>query len=218
MKIFFIGNSKSFLETLNTLITPSDILKTESNFTKGYSEFLSFVPDIVLLYSCESAREFILKIREWSSVPIIVFFEKLSSSDMAFYLDLGADQCALSSLTSTELLARINALTRFPRVFSVNESPYILGNIEIDFASNKILKNGVSVSLTKTEMSIVRLLCQNRGTVVPYDYILKQIWGPYASDNKILRVLSTSIRKKLEDNPSSPVFLQTVFGVGYMVP
>ena len=75
---------------------------------------------------------------------------------------------------------------------------------------------GEYVHLTQIEYKLVSLLARNAGKVLTYDYILKEIWGPYAdTDNQILRVNMANIRRKLEKNPAEPYYIFTEIGVGY---
>ena len=88
----------------------------------------------------------------------------------------------------------------------------------MQLAKRKILRDGREVRLTPVEFKIVELLCSEPGTVFTHEYILKKIWGPYVhGDNKILRVNITNIRKKIEPDPSKPVYITTENGTGYKI-
>lgn len=75
--------------------------------------------------------------------------------------------------------------------------------------------NQVEVHLTPIEYKILLLLSQNAGKVITHDYIIKEIWGPYETDNQALRVNMANIRRKIEDNPAGPKYILTEVGVGY---
>lgn len=86
----------------------------------------------------------------------------------------------------------------------------------IDFERRLVMLQGNSIHLTQIEYKLVSLLAQNAGRVLTYDFILKEIWGPYAdTDNQILRVNMANIRRKLEANPAEPHYIFTEIGVGY---
>ena len=86
----------------------------------------------------------------------------------------------------------------------------------IDFERRLVKVKDQDVHLTQIEYKLVSLLAQNAGRVLTYDYIINEIWGPYAdSNNQILRVNMAHIRRKLEENPAEPQYIYTEIGVGY---
>ena len=86
----------------------------------------------------------------------------------------------------------------------------------IDFDKRLVVLRGTAVHLTQIEYKLVSLLARNAGKVLTYDFILKDIWGPYAdTDNQILRVNMANIRRKLKENPSEPKYIHTELGIGY---
>ena len=93
---------------------------------------------------------------------------------------------------------------------------YTVGDLTVDLDKRLITLAGKEIHFTQIEFKILVLLIQHAGKVLTYDYILRQIWGPYAvNDNQILRVNMANIRRKLEENPASPKYIQTELGVGY---
>ncbi|MCX7615652.1 MAG: winged helix-turn-helix domain-containing protein, partial [Clostridiales bacterium] len=94
---------------------------------------------------------------------------------------------------------------------------YNVGNLSIDFGKRQIFVNTGKIHLTPNEYKIVELLARNAGKVLTHEFILKEIWGPFATDNQILRVNMASIRKKIEENSNEPKYFLTEPGVGYRI-
>ena len=93
---------------------------------------------------------------------------------------------------------------------------FTLRGLTINFDKRQIIVDGKDVHLTQIEFKIVSLLAKSAGRVLTYDYIITELWGPYAiKDNQILRVNMANIRRKLEKNPAQPQYIFTEVGVGY---
>lgn len=182
-----------------------------------------FPPEIILLdlgLPDIDGTEILEKAKGWTNIPIIVISARDSEQDKVEALDLGADDYITKPFGNEELLARMRTALRHKRA-SFDEdlmktAKFTCGGLSIDFGSRIVMVDGEKVHLTQIEFKIVQLLCKYAGRVLTYDYILKQIWGPYAgSDNKILRVNMANIRRKLEKNPAEPRYIFTEAGVGY---
>ena len=160
-----------------------------------------------------------LEIRKKSGVPIIILSAKSEDNDKILGLNIGADDYITKPFGSEELLARIRtALRHSAQVASSGprETVYSRDGLVIDFDKRVVTLNGEDIHLTQIEYKLVSLLAKNAGKVLTYDFILKEIWGPYAdTDNQILRVNMANIRRKLESNPAEPHYIFTEIGVGY---
>lgn len=183
----------------------------------------SHLPDLVLLnmgLPDMDGTEVISYIRKWSNMPIIVLSSCTKEKRKVEALDLGADDYITKPFGTLELIARIRTALRHKRL-SVEEDKktqrsYSYRGLEIDFGRWLVSVDGAPIRLTQIEFKIISLLCRYSGKVITYDYLLKNIWGPYTkSDNKILRVNITNIRKKLEQNSKTPQYIFTESGVGY---
>jgi two-component system KDP operon response regulator KdpE len=162
----------------------------------------------------------IKSVREWSLIPIIVISARTKERDKVQALDAVADDYITKPFGTSELLARIRTALRHRKnpedELKIPKGRYVCGELTIDFDKHKVLLSGESMNLTLNEYKIVSLLSRYSGKVLTYDYIIKNIWGPYSkSDNQILRVNIANIRKKLEPDPNQPKFILTVVGVGY---
>lgn len=134
-------------------------------------------------------------------------------------MDLGADDYISKPFGTSELLARIRTALRHSSKNNggaVNNDVFSTKGLTIDFDKRKITVDGKDVHLTQIEFKIVSLLAKSAGRVLTYDYIITELWGPYAvKDNQILRVNMANIRRKLEKNPASPEYIFTEVGIGY---
>lgn len=188
----------------------------------GLSMCTSHHPDLILLdlgLPDIDGMEVLTRIRGFSAVPIIVISARVQEREKVEALDAGADDYITKPFGSEELLARIRTALRHSAQASAqkgNPLIYSRDGLTIDFDRRLVTLDGAGVHLTQIEYKLVSLLARNAGKVLTYDYILKEIWGPYAdTDNQILRVNMANIRRKLEKNPAEPHFIFTEIGVGY---
>ncbi len=159
--------------------------------------------------------EILKKIREWYHNPIIILSVRNSVDDIVKALDSGADDYLTKPFRSAELLARIRVATRHSQT---NPDIPVLefGSLSIDLANHQVKKNNQTLKLTSTEFSLLALLAKNEGRVLTHQFILKEVWGmSYSEQTQYLRVFVAQLRKKIEDNPSKPQWLNTESGIGY---
>ena len=178
-------------------------------------------PDVVILdlgLPDIDGLEVIRRVRLWSTVPIIVISARTQEKSKVAALDQGADDYLTKPFGTSELMARIRTALRHSQTgASAKSQPlYHVGDLMIDFERRLVKVKDQDVHLTQIEYKLVSLLAQNAGRVLTYDYIINEIWGPYAdSNNQILRVNMAHIRRKLEANPAEPQYIYTEIGVGY---
>lgn len=193
---------------------------------RSASEALSMIPshcpDLILLdlgLPDMDGIEILKKIREWSSTPVIVVSARGEESDKVEALDLGADDYIAKPFGTSELLARIRTALRHSiknTAGTTTAGIFRTKGLMIDFDKRLVSVDGKDVHLTQIEFKIVSLLAKSAGRVLTYDFIITELWGPYAvKDNQILRVNMANIRRKLEKNPASPEYIFTEVGVGY---
>ncbi|MFV0513901.1 MAG: response regulator [Jhaorihella sp.] len=149
-------------------------------------------------------------------IPIIVLTAREGSSEKVAALDLGADDYVTKPFDSEELLARIRScLRRADRSAGVTRRVKV-GPVEIDLDAHSVRKSGAEVKLTPKEFSLLAVLAGHPGKVLTHTHLLREVWGPAHTDNvEYLRVTVRSLRKKLEDDPSSPTLVLNEPGVGY---
>ena len=163
---------------------------------------------------CESIR------RDDQNIGIIILSAKGLEEDKIRGLSIGADDYMTKPFSVSELLARIEALCR--RVNrgknqpAVKETRLVSGKFVLDEASRILYKGETPIDLTQVEFQIMELFFRNQGTALVREKILEGVWGPgYFGDVKIVDVNIRRLRMKIEDEPSSPKHILTVWGYGY---
>ncbi len=153
------------------------------------------------------------------TIGIIILSAKTQEMDKVSGLMLGADDYLTKPFSPTELTARIDAVYRRVNmsVSKEEKSPVIKsGPFVLNLKSRTISKNGVNVDLTQVEYQILEYFMNNQNTALDRTSILHQIWGnQYFGDNKIVDVNIRRLRMKLEDDPSDPKYIATIWGFGY---
>jgi len=159
------------------------------------------------------------RIREFSTIPIIMLTAKAQESDMLKGFDVGADDYLTKPFSAKELLARVKAVLR--RTYHPEENITTVqhcGDIEIDFARHRVKVREESIHLTRTEYALLRQLALNANKIVQHEDLLTSVWGPeYRNDVDYLRAYIRHLRRKLEQDPATPRFIVTSSGVGYML-
>lgn len=163
-----------------------------------------------------------LKIREFSSVPIILLSAKSEDTDKILGLNMGADDYITKPFNPLELVARVKSnLRRYTQLGSLNvenNALYQVGGLCMNDDTKEVTVDGEPVKLTPIEYNILFLLVKNQGKVFSIDQIYENIWNEEAigADNTVA-VHIRHIREKIEINPKEPRYLKVVWGVGYKV-
>ena len=224
MQILIVEDDTRIRHYLEAVLSSSgyDVLEADSAQC-ALSMAASHNPELILLdlgLPDRDGQEIIKSLRAWSHRPIVVVSARGHERDKVMALDSGADDYITKPFNTAELLARIRAALRNGRyresASGAQESLYRSGDLTIDLEKRVVKVEGNPVHLTQNEYKIVALLCQHAGSVLTYEYMIKNIWGPYANcDAQILRVNMGNIRRKIEKDPSYPEYIVTEIGVGY---
>lgn len=180
-------------------------------------------PDIILLdlgLPDMDGVEVIQRIRTWSNLPIIVISARSEDSDKIAALDAGADDYLTKPFSVEELLARLRATQRRLSVvqneYLTVDSVFTNGELRVDYAAGCAYLGEEELHLTPIEYKLLCLLSKNVGKVLTHTFITQKIWGSsWDNDIASLRVFMATLRKKLENKPDSPQYIQTHIGVGY---
>ena len=175
-------------------------------------------PELILLdigLPDKSGHEVLKELRLWYNKAIIILSVINSEKDIVNALDNGATDYLTKPFRNAELLARIrSAIRRNQGVHT--ESKIICDDLEIDFISRTIQREGINIKLTATEFNLLATFVKNEGRVLTHQYILKEIWGVGAQmETQYLRVFVGTLRRKIEIKPNQPKHILTENGVGY---
>lgn len=158
------------------------------------------------------------RIRQHSTVPIIILTALGEEADKIAALDQGADDYLTKPFGVGELLARVKAVLRRNHWAEqpVSAGTQRFGDLEIDFEQHRVWKDGALVKLSPTEFALIQELALHPGKIFTHEALLRRVWGTeYRSESEYLRVYIGRLRRKLENDPSRPVHLLTEPGVGY---
>ena len=150
------------------------------------------------------------------NIGIILLTAKVQESDKIEGLSSGADAYMPKPFSINELLARVEAVLRRVRPSVGSEAVIHQGRFTLDNKARRVLKNNDTLDLTQVEYQIMEFFFKNPGTALNRETILNAVWGEnYYGDVKIVDVNIRRLRMKVEDDPSKPTYIQTVWGYGY---
>ncbi len=204
-------------------------LKKDSNeifFTTSGEEAMgmaqSHCPELILLGTKLDDMDGISvlrSIRGWLEAPVVMLASECSEREVMMSFDSGADDFMLLSFSIGEMLSRIGAAIRHRQNMQsgiVDQNSFRVGDLVVDYDRFRAYVSGKDADLTHNEFRLVSLLSRNAGSICTYEYLISQMWGPNAdTDNQILRVNMTNIRRKIELDTSTPRYIRTISGVGY---
>lgn len=174
------------------------------------------LPDISGFSICQ-------KIREDYNYPIIMLTAKEEEIDKITGLTIGADDYITKPFRPLELVARVKAQLRRYKKYNTpqeqEESVMIHSGLVLNINTHECLLNEKSLSLTPTEFSILRILCEEKGNVVSAEKLFHKIWGDeyFTKSNNTITVHIRHLREKMNDSFDNPKYIKTVWGVGYKI-
>ena len=207
------------------LTTDGYQVRTASDGQQAVDSVAEDQPDLLLLdimmpvmdgfTACE-------RIREFSSVPIIILTAKGEERDRVRGLDAGADDYIVKPFSAQELLARVRAVLRRAEreaLDGFHQPIFKHHELEIDLAKALVSVKGKEIQLTATEYRLLQTLATNMGHVLSAEELLTMVWGPeYKDDKEILWVCLSRLRQKIEPDPKNPIHIVTRQGIGYLMP
>ena len=166
------------------------------------------LPGIDGFMLCKILRE------KYSDIGIIMLTAKSQDMDKIMGLEYGADDYVIKPFNPLELVLRVKALIR--RVGEENREKLEIKPFIIDLYSQKLLKNNIEIDVTPTEYLMMKIFLENPNKAFNRDELLNLIWGEnFFGDHKVIDVNIRRLRAKIEDNPSEPKYIETVWGIGY---
>ena len=222
-RVLVVEDEESFSDALSFMLRREGYeVGIATDGTEALAEFDRHGADLVLLdlmLPGIPGTEVCRTLRQRSSVPIIMVTAKDGEVDKVVGLELGADDYVTKPFSSRELVARIRAVLRrkgepedlLPSVIEV-------GPIRVDVDRHVVVVRGETVAMPLKEFDLLEILMRNAGRVLTRSQLIDRVWGSdYVGDTKTLDVHVKRLRAKIEEDPSNPVILQTVRGLGYKV-
>lgn len=159
--------------------------------------------------------DFLREVREKHTLPVIILTANDLETDIVTGLELGADDYITKPFSLMVLRARVKLQLR--KLESAISNVIKIDNYILNFDSMEFSKNGYFIELSKTEQKLLKILIENKGRTLTRQNLVDRIWtdGAEYVDENALSVTIKRLRDKLEENPSSPQYIKTVYGVGY---
>ena len=185
---------------------------------EGLQEAAQRRPEIVLLdlgLPDLDGVTILKRLREWSTVPVLVLSVRDRDEDKIAALDAGADDYVTKPFSTGELLARLRVAQRHAQA-AADLAVFRSGGLQVDLTARVVTVQGREVKLTATEYALLCLFVRYAGKVLTHRQILREVWGPaYVEQTHYLRVYLAHLREKLEADPAQPKLFLTEPGVGY---
>jgi two-component system response regulator RegX3 len=157
--------------------------------------------------------EFLQALRRESSVPVIIVSAREADEDIVMALGIGADEFVTKPFAPKVLVARIRAMLRRSR--NLRPQPILFGPYTMDAEGYSLMRDDQRVVLSTKEFEVLRYLVLNPGVAMSPDAIYEGVWGTAYGDLSAVAVYIRRLRKKLEEDPANPVYVQTIHGFGY---
>ena len=159
-------------------------------------------------------------LREYSNAPVLFLTAKSAEPDKLNAYRSGGDDFLSKPFSGEELLAKISSqLRRYKESRGKPEAALAIENLEVDFSAHTVVSNGQSITLTETEFAILEYLLNNRGKTVTAPELYENVWKekflPGSGNTVMVHVLN--LRRKIEETPSAPKIIRTVWGKGYQI-
>lgn len=217
-KILVVDDEAQIIRVMRRILSAHSYeIRTAGEGESAFELYRDWKPDLVitdLQMPNMDGLELCRRLREISSVPIIVVSVKDDEKTIVEALDAGADDYVIKPFGTNELLARVRAsLRRQPE----KAAHFVeVGDFYVDFSAHKVLVGGMEVHLTPKEFELLAYLVKNPDKVLTHIVLLQKIWGNYYTESpEALRVLVGSLRKKIEKDFSHPKYILTEPWIGY---
>ncbi|MDD4924815.1 MAG: response regulator transcription factor [Dehalococcoidales bacterium] len=223
MKVIVIEDEQSIIDAINLAFEfrwQGVTLLSAASGKEGIALVRNESPDVVILdinLPDISGFDVLKQVREFSAVPVIILTVRSEDEDMLRGLETGADDYVIKPFNYLNLLARVKAVLRRADKAPLNIKQYsaISSRIKIDFVNQKVFLDEKAIELTPREYRLLVMLVKNKGKLIKYKEILREIWGKSRTDdNGNIRIYIRRLRKKLQDNP--PDIILNKRGTGYM--
>lgn len=156
------------------------------------------------------------RIRRDNDIPILMLTARDEESDRLIGLEIGADDYVTKPFSPKEVVARAKVILRRTNRQIIQQEPIKAGSLSIDIARHLVLKNGLPVELTPTEFKLLEVFASNTNKVLSRLQLVEQTQGySFEGYERTIDAHIKNLRRKIEDNPKEPEYIQTVYGIGY---
>ncbi len=223
-KVLLVEDDISIQEMVKGYLTKEGfVVAVASDGEEGFAKFLQDQFDLVILDIMMpkiDGLEVMNMIRKKSSVPILIMSAKDTDLDKALGLGLGADDYICKPFSMIELSARVKAGIRRSTTYSApqqkQDDMIVVGDLKVDTANFTVQKNNEAIKLTSKEFELLKLFATNQNRVFTKAQIYSLIWNEeYYGDENVINVHMRRLREKIEDDPSEPQYIKTLWGIGY---
>jgi two-component system OmpR family response regulator len=221
-KIFVVDDEIKILEVVKSYLEHEGFsVITETNGNNVLNTFKKEKPDLVILdlmLPGISGEELCKRLRQFSNVPILMLTAKVQESDIINGFSIGADDYITKPFSPRELVMRVKAILRrttddvpLAEVMSFNNDDLV-----VDLRAHTVRKKGVVVNLTPNEFKILKILIRNPNRVFTREELIEKVMGfDYEGYDRTIDAHIKNLRQKIEDDTKNPVYIKTVYGVGY---
>ncbi|GAB6118563.1 response regulator transcription factor [Thermoanaerobacter brockii subsp. lactiethylicus] len=221
-KILVVDDEIKILEVVKSYLEHEGFsVITETNGNNVLNTFKKEKPDLVILdlmLPGISGEELCKRIRQFSNVPILMLTAKVQESDKINGFSIGADDYLTKPFSPRELVMRVKAILRrttddvpLAEVMSFNNDDLV-----VDLRAHTVRKKGVVVNLTPNEFKILKILIRNPNRVFTREELIEKVMGfDYEGYDRTIDAHIKNLRQKIEDDTKNPVYIKTVYGVGY---
>lgn len=218
-KILVADDEPQLLEMVRSILEEDGFknIKTACNVSDALEKARAWKPELAVLdvmLPDGDGFELLKRLREFTQIPVLFLTARGEDEDRIKGLGAGADDYMVKPFLPRELTLRIGIILK--RYYKEENPRVKLAGCEIDFERAQVIKDGEHIPLTAKEYEILSALCRNAGKIVTIDSLCQAAWGdnPYGYENSLMAHIRR-IREKTEKNPSKPVSLITVKGLGY---
>jgi two-component system, OmpR family, alkaline phosphatase synthesis response regulator PhoP len=219
-KVLVVDDEKGLLSTVRLYLEGAGyVVQTATDGRSALHTFRTFQPDLVVLdimLPGIDGLEVLRQLRQSSNVYVIMLTAKAEETDKIVGLTVGADDYVTKPFSPRELVARVRAALRRIGSESGAKTEEVSRHLRLDADAHLVWKDEKPLELTPIEFDLLRALMRHHGRALSREQLIEHIWGyDYYGDERVVDVHIGRLRKKIEDDPSDPKLIVTVWGAGY---